>query len=81
MFGHVHGSRKIAAELLRGASVKRRTRGRRNPRDPKTAFSVMAGLVPAIHAAPLPANPKVFRRLDYVDDRDKPGHDGVGFLS
>jgi hypothetical protein len=47
-------------------------------------FSVMAGLVPAIHAAPLPANPKLFLRLDDVaecacirpDDRDKPGHDG-----
>ena len=37
----------------------------------------MAGLVPAIHAAPVPANPKLFRRLDDVDDRDKPGHDGV----
>jgi hypothetical protein len=41
----------------------------------------MAGLVPAIHAAPVPANPKLFRQLDDVDDRDKPGHDGVGFLS
>jgi hypothetical protein len=41
----------------------------------------MAGLVPAIHAAPFPANPKLFRRLDGVDDRDKPGHDGVGLLS
>jgi hypothetical protein len=41
----------------------------------------MAGLVPAIHAGPLPANPKLFRRLDDMDDRDKPGHDGVGFLS
>jgi hypothetical protein len=41
----------------------------------------MAGLVPAIHAAPLPANPKRFRRLYDVDDRDKPGHDGVGFSS
>jgi hypothetical protein len=32
----------------------------------------MTGLVPVIHAAPLPANPKVSRRLDEVDDRDKP---------
>jgi uncharacterized secreted repeat protein (TIGR03808 family) len=48
----------------------------------------MAGLVPAIHAAPLPANPKLFLRLDDVaecacirpDDRDKPGHDGIGFF-
>ena len=47
----------------------------------QTALSVMDGLVPAIHAAPLPANPKLFRRLDNVDDRDKPGHDGVGLLS
>jgi hypothetical protein len=39
-------------------------------------FSVMAELVPAIHAAPLPANPKVFRQLGDADDRDKPGHDG-----
>jgi uncharacterized protein len=67
-----------------------------------TAPSVMAGrspverraffrtpYVPAIHAAPLPASQKLFRRLDDVaecacirpDDRDKPGHDGVGFLS
>src|SRR5580658_9056466 len=29
-------------------------------------------------AVPLPAKPKLFRRLDDVDDRDKPGHDGVG---
>jgi hypothetical protein len=41
----------------------------------------MAGLVPAIHAAPFPANPELFRRLDNVDDRDKPGHDGLGLLS
>jgi hypothetical protein len=47
----------------------------------QTAFSDMPGLVPANHAAPLPANPKAFRRLDDVDDRDKPGHDGVGFSS
>jgi hypothetical protein len=39
----------------------------------------LTGLVPVIHAAPLPANPKGSRRLDDVDDRDKPGHDGVGF--
>ena len=39
----------------------------------ESAFSVMTGLVPVIHAAPLPANPKVSRRLDDVDDRDKPG--------
>jgi hypothetical protein len=55
----------------------------------QTALTVMAGLIPAIHAAPFPANPKLFYRLDDVaectcirpDDRDKPGHDGVGFLS
>jgi hypothetical protein len=46
----------------------------------QTALSVMAGLVPAIHAAPVPTNLKVFRRLDAVDARDKPGHEGVGFL-
>jgi hypothetical protein len=39
----------------------------------------MAGLVPAIHAAPFPANPKLFQWLADVDDRDKPGHDGIGF--
>jgi hypothetical protein len=47
---------------------------------------LVPGLVPAIHVAPFPANPKLFRRLDDVaecacirpDDRDKPGHDGVG---
>ena len=42
-----------------------------------TAISVMAGLVPAIHAAPLPANSESFRRPHGVDGRDKPGHDGV----
>jgi hypothetical protein len=47
----------------------------------QTAFSVITGLVPVVRAAPLPANPKVFQRLDDVDDRDKPGRDGVGFLS
>jgi len=47
----------------------------------QTALSVIAGLVPAIHVAPFPANPKLFRRLDDVDDRNEPGHDGVGFLS
>jgi uncharacterized protein len=67
----------------------------------QTAHSVMAGhspverraffrtpFVPAIRAAPLPANQKLFQRLDDVaecacirpDDRDKRGHDGVGFL-
>src|ERR1700722_8128602 len=45
----------------------------------QTALSVMAGRPPPIHAAPLPANPKTFRRLDDVDNRDKPGHDGGGF--
>jgi uncharacterized protein YbaP (TraB family) len=55
----------------------------------QTALSVMAGLVPPIHAAPLPANPKFSGGLATSpnalafgwDDRDKPGHDGVGFLS
>jgi len=32
----------------------------------QTALSVMTGLVPVIHAAPVPANPKLFRRLDDV---------------
>jgi hypothetical protein len=32
----------------------------------QTTLSVMAGLVPAIHAAPFPANPKLFRRPDDV---------------
>jgi hypothetical protein len=49
----------------------------------------MAGLVPAIHAAPFLANPKRSGGLTTSpnalafgrDDRDKPGHDGVGFLS
>ena len=41
----------------------------------------MAGLVPAIHAAPFPANPKLVCWLDDVVDRDKPGHDGVVFSS
>jgi hypothetical protein len=53
----------------------------------QTAPSVMAGLVPgtspAIHAAPFSADPKPFRRLDDVDDRDEPrdepGHDGVAY--
>jgi hypothetical protein len=35
----------------------------------------MAGLVPAIHVAPLPAALKAFRQFDDVDDRDEPGHD------
>jgi len=38
----------------------------------------MAGLVPAIDAASFP---KPFRRLEDGDDRDKPGHDSVGFSS
>jgi hypothetical protein len=41
---------------------------------------LVPGLVPTIHAAPLAANPKFFRQRDDVDDRDKPGHDGVGLL-
>jgi hypothetical protein len=59
-------------------------------RDPRNDGQRDAGLLPAIHAAPLPANPKLFRRLDDVaecacirwDDRDKPGHDGgrVGMI-
>ena len=36
--------------------------------------SVVAGLVPAIRTAPLPANSESFRRSHGVD---KPGHDGV----
>jgi hypothetical protein len=43
----------------------------------RTAISVMAGLVPDIRAAPLPANHESFRRPHGVDGRDKPGHDGV----
>jgi hypothetical protein len=40
--------------------------------------SVVAGLVPAIRTAPLPANSESFRRSHGVDGRDKPRHDGVG---
>jgi hypothetical protein len=32
----------------------------------KLPLSVMAGLVPAIHAIPVPANPELFRGLDDV---------------
>jgi len=32
----------------------------------QTALSVMAGLVPAIHAASIPANPNLFQRLGDV---------------
>jgi hypothetical protein len=38
------------------------------------ALAVMAGLVPAIHAAPLKDRPPA--ALDGLDARDKPGHDG-----
>jgi hypothetical protein len=55
----------------------------------RSNLSVMAGLVPAIHAAPYPADPKRSGGLTTSpnalafgrDDRDKLGHDGVGFLS
>jgi hypothetical protein len=49
------------------------------------ALSVMAGLVPAIHVGPCMAVERVDTavskkrpapRLDDVDARDKPGHDG-----
>jgi len=43
----------------------------------RTAIPVMAGLVPAIHAAPFPTSSGSFRRPHGVDGRDKPGHDGV----
>ena len=43
-----------------------------------TALCVMAGLVPAIHAAPFPGRPEASRLPDDVDDRDKPGHDDGG---
>jgi hypothetical protein len=39
----------------------------------------MAGLVPAIHAAPLRHAPNMLDGRSRVDGRDKPGHDGVGF--
>ncbi len=39
------------------------------------AQSVMAGLVPAIHAAPLDANLENLAQRLGVDGRDKPGHD------
>jgi glycyl-tRNA synthetase beta chain len=39
--------------------------------------SVMAGLVPAIHAAPQRERAKVQAVLEGVDGRDKPGHDAV----
>jgi hypothetical protein len=52
-------------------------------------FSVMAGLVPAIHVVRLACGPKGFAgqeptmcertvSWDDVDGRDKPGHDGEG---
>ncbi|HEY3719321.1 MAG TPA: glycine--tRNA ligase subunit beta, partial [Roseiarcus sp.] len=48
--------------------------------DGATPF-VMAGLVPAIHAAPLGADSESgMRRID-VDGRDKPGHDGEGMVA
>jgi hypothetical protein len=49
------------------------------------SFSVMAGLVPAIHVVQLARSPNAWPigrqqeiavRLDDVDGRDKPGHDG-----
>ena len=37
----------------------------------------MAGIVPAIHVAPVPGHPEGFRPFDDVDDQDKPGQFGV----
>jgi len=44
----------------------------------RDARSAMAGLVPAIHAAPLAADLESAVRRNGVDGRDKPGHDGEG---
>jgi hypothetical protein len=59
----------------------------------KCSITVMAGLVPAIHVVTLPvlqhlvttapeprhnaSKPFTFLKLDHVDGRDKPGHDGT----
>jgi hypothetical protein len=40
----------------------------------QTTLSAMTGLVAS-------GQSEAFRRLDDVDDRDEPGHDGVGLLS
>src|SRR5579883_1569448 len=42
-----------------------------------TLCVVMAGLVPAIHAAPLALALEGFARLNRVAGRDKPGHDEI----
>ena len=39
----------------------------------------MAGLVPAIHAAPMLHMFQAFEARRDVDDRVKPGHDGINF--
>ncbi len=44
----------------------------------RRAEFVMAGLVPATHAARSPLNSATSMRLQDVDRRDKPGHDGLG---
>ena len=41
-------------------------------------FSVVAGLVPAIHVAPFPATPRVSGRSKTW--MDKPGHDDFGVV-
>ena len=66
-----------------GGEVEIKTRSRNG------ALPVMAGLVPAIYVKPGASAESVLRavatahsrpalRLDDVDARDKPGHDGAG---
>ncbi|WP_158814159.1 hypothetical protein [Methylocapsa sp. S129] len=45
-----------------------------------TLPSVMAGLVPAIHAVMPPQACREYMQRPGVDGRDKPGHDGGGAL-
>ena len=47
----------------------------RNATSATASESVMAGLVPAIHAAPPGANSESVAQRNGVDGRDKPGHD------
>jgi hypothetical protein len=44
----------------------------------RALFTVMAGLVPAIHAVRRALGVALERRRSGVDGRDKPGHDGNG---
>ena len=47
-------------------------------RDAPASYSVMAGLVPAIHGAPEGASSPQSAAQNGVDGRDKPGHDKTG---